>query len=690
MLNVSSEYLAAIRALSQTDKLTGTIKFSDGAEQPLTEANFGEGSVSIERQCCSGEDLEFGAAILGQFKFSLRTEESRYVFYDAKITPTYSLKLANGSWYDIPLGVFTVAEADRKGSVVAMTAYDNLVALNKDYGGAVLYGKAFDIMTAICETCGVQLAQTEDELDEYPNGTELIQIDETTGCQTYRDCARVLAQMMGSFVVADNTGAIALRRFAKEPCTTLAKSNRQNTTISDYVCHYSGLVINAAGKKLTSYDVDIETGLELSIEDAPAWDYGMEETLQARCDTLLAELSQIYYTPTKMTIFGDPSIECGDMLTLETDDGEVNTLVTGYTWRFRGKMEVESAGSNPYLKSKKTQKTKVIRDLEKQTEENRLIFYSFTNQSPVVAESADPQLVSQVTFVTTKQTSAMFMAQLPLVVDCEDSVNIETTTNTTEQAVTVKDSTGAAASIMDASGKPLTLSVTVTDTDTVKTVTHGYVDVQIEYYIEGTLVDYELIQRLHAGGHILSLFYAFDSLDGDANFLWQVKIKVVDGNGTVTVPKRGLRATITGQGMAGTEVWDGTLTFDEAIPPLSMESRMTLVPVTEEYNINTQIPKASNFEERVSAFTMQSRMTVVGFSAELDVNPTWERETISAAELTDWTYNDRFVESVDGKVKLRTAWQYESKEQRIDSGRMTVVKAVTNDLASVEEVSVSG
>jgi hypothetical protein len=39
---------------------------------------------------------------------------------------------------------------------------------------------------------------------------------------------------------------------------------------------------------------------------------------------------------------------------------------------------------------------------------------------------------------------------------------------------------------------------------------------------------------------------------------------------------------------------------------------------------------------------------------------------------------------------LQTQWNYKSIEESIDQGRMTVVKAITNDLASVEEVEVSG
>ena len=684
MLNVSSEYLAAIRALSQTIKLSGTIKFPDGVEQPLNEENFGEGSVSIERMCCSGEELEFGSAILGQLKFSLRTAESRYAFYDAVVSLTQSIKLANGTWYDIPLGVFTVAEADRKGSLVELVAYDNLLALSKDYDGTILLGDAYQIMTDICKYCGAKFAQTEDELAQYTNGTETIYIDDKSGCSTFRDCASILAQMMGCFVVADRNGNISLRPFGKEPCTTLAKSNRVSTTISDYLCHYSALVIEASGKSYSSYDMSQESGLELTIEDAPAWDYGTDEILQARCDNLRSELSQIQYTPAKMTIFGDPAIECGDMIELETDSGSVNTLVTGYTWKFRGHMEVDSVGKNPYIGAKKTVKNKAIRDLEKQAEENKLIFYGFTNSGDVVVKDSSVQQVSQVTFVTTTRTSAMFIAQLPLVVACED--NVTTKTDEVEKTVTAKTSSGATAQIKDASGNVLTL--TVIDSNTVKTVEPGYVDVQVEYYLDGTLVDYELVQRCHAGHHVLALFYTFASLGANANFTWQVKLKIVGGSGTVTVPKRGLIATITGQGMASTEAWDGTIGVEESASfGINKRERTCLAPVDESTSVIVDDPICGvTFQETTRGFVINHKAPkVAGLGFRVSVGEVILQDTIS-----DWVYDDRYIEKVGEQTMLRKTWEYTSTEQPVSQGRMTVVKAVTNDIASVEEVIVDG
>ena len=687
MVTISSEYLAAIRAMGRADRLMGTLTLEDGTQIPLSDANVEDGSVSISWECVSGEEIELGSATMAQLDMAIRTELSRYVFYGAKILLSYGVLLPGGTWYDVPLGAFTVAEAERKSTLVEMTAYDNLLAMDKDYGGKALYGTPFEIFVAICEECGLELATTEEEFLAMPNGAEKIQVDETSGCKTWRDCAKVVAQMLGVFVVADRSGAVALRRYGKEKTVTIPRKNRFTTKMADYICSYMGLRVVSSSGEYRAYDANQEEGLELTIQDAPAWDYGMEETLQARVDALLQEVIQISYTPGDVTMTGDPALECGDLVELQTEDGTVTTLITSMTWKYRGRMTIKSAGVNPYLKSQVTRKTVILRELQTQTTENRLIFYSFTNQNAVTAKSGgEEQLVAQVTFATTKPTSAMFIAQLPVEVVCEDTVTSETTETQTEYPVT------ASGQNLDANGNAVTLSVVVTDKDTLKTVTHGYVDLQVEYYIDGTLVDYQLIQRCHAGSHILGLFYTFDSLDGNTNFQWQVKIRVVGGSGTVTVPKRAFRATVTGQGMAGTDQWDGTLSFDESVAPISLRSGLTLVDIAEEVSTMTQVPTPADFVERVAAISLRSRMTLVGFKEELSVNPTREQQTITPTTeaLPEWEYAARFVGIGENGLQLKTVWEYESEEQRIDSGRMTVVKAVTNDLESVEEVTVNG
>jgi hypothetical protein len=208
----------------------------------------------------------------------------------------------------------------------------------------------------------------------------------------------------------------------------------------------------------------------------------------------------------------------------------------------------------------------------------------------------------------------------------------------------------------------------------------------VEYYINGTLVDYELIQRCHAGQHVLGLFYAFDSLDGNATYQWQVKLQVQGGEGTATVPKRGFRATITGQGLAGTDKWDGTINIDETTSKLALMTRTRIVPVAEEVGTSTQKPTAAGVEEIADRLALRAQLSMARVAEEIRVNPILEFQTIPAANLRRWIYPERYVWLSEDQVQLRTQWEYTSVSQSIDEGRMTVVKIKTTDLDSVDAI----
>lgn len=600
MYAVSEKYLTAIRARTRTHRLSGTITLKDGTDVPLTMENIEADSVEIERSCTTGEELTFGEVILSELRMAVRTDLSRYLFFDAKISLNYEILLDDGTWESVPLGRYTVGEADRTKKAVSVIAYDNLIALDDEYDGVALYGNAYEILETICDLLGITLASTEDELTALPNGELAIQIDGNSGCETYRDCVKVVCQLTGTFAIADRAGNLRLIQYGKESVSTLDKSDRFDLTASDFEVVYSGIVVKSSKGTFTAYDESVTGGLEMTINSAPAWDYGTKESLVERTENLLFELKKIRYVPCELSAVSDPRYDCGDMVSLPLDDGTtVDTIVTKITWRL-GRMEITGTGKNPYLYGIAPKKTQIIRELQQQTTANKLIFYSFSNGSDVVAEGTEVKPLASVTFVTVEDTSAMFLAQLPVVAAAEDVV----TTRETEKAVTA----------YDASGNPYSLTLTLTDTDTKP----GVVDLEIFYYMNGSQVGYQLVESLTAGSHILSLFYPFSELKGNTSQKFEVKILATGGS--VTVAKRAFRATVTGQGLSATTVWDGTLTIEEVVPAFGIRSRMALAAFTESVTTATQKPIPTGITEVVSGFSIKSRMTLAGFTEEIDIN----------------------------------------------------------------------
>ena len=161
MHNTPKQYQTAIRAPTRTDGLAGRLTLADGGVIPLDDSAVLAGSVCVDNQCVSGQELAFGGVYMGQASLQLRTELSSAAFYDAALEIDYKLRLPDGSWYTLPVGRYTVAEAERSAAVVSLTAYDHMLRLERPLAGSVIQGDAYAMLTQIAETCGVELGQTD-------------------------------------------------------------------------------------------------------------------------------------------------------------------------------------------------------------------------------------------------------------------------------------------------------------------------------------------------------------------------------------------------------------------------------------------------------------------------------------------------------------------------------------------------
>ena len=573
MYDVPKEYQTAIRSPTRTDRLAGKLTLTDGSTIELTDSAVIAGSVSVDNQCVSGQELAFGSVYMGQAALQLRTALSSAAFYDAALQIDYELQLADGSWYTLPVGCYTVAEAERSAAVVSLTAYDNMLKLQRSFSGSVVLGNAYTMLTQIADSCGVELAQTEAEIQALsPNAELLRQLDSNYRVSTWRDCVGAIAQLLAGFATIDRFGRLKICQFGETPCVTLGENVRTNAKISDFSCHYAALVVETDTETFTA-DTEGDSGLEMTISDMPLAESGTAEVRQGICDAVFARLRALDYTPATVTLPGDPALELGDRLALPTAAATPETLVTHLVWKFRGTETLKGVGKNPYLAGATKRSDAQLRSLQKQADANKIIYYSFTNGSDLTAKPGKETNAVNLTFVTTQDTSAMFLAQLLLTAQPDTEV--------VELPIT-----GDAAS--DFSG-----AVTL-EQDAALTLT-------VRYYLDNVLIDsFTPAQRLVRGAHALALFYPFPDLEGAASHRWSVRL-LCEG-GVAKIAKGQIRATITGQGMAVGDAWDGTLEFEELVGragrvPVACE----VLRITDEVAIGVQVPCGGLFEERVGA-----------------------------------------------------------------------------------------
>ena len=208
--SVSDAYKTAIRARTRTDRVRGTLTLTNGTVLNLDAADLMSGSLTLDNQCVTGEELAFGCAYLGQAALNLRTDLSRHAFYGAKLVLHYGLQLPGGRWETVPLGVYTVAEAERRALYVSIKAYDNILALQQKYDGTTMQGTAYALLGQIAAACGLTLGQTEAEISALnPNAALVCQLSGADGLSTWRECAAAVAQLVGGFAATDRAGRAA-------------------------------------------------------------------------------------------------------------------------------------------------------------------------------------------------------------------------------------------------------------------------------------------------------------------------------------------------------------------------------------------------------------------------------------------------------------------------------------------------
>jgi hypothetical protein len=407
MQNVDSDYRTAIRSHDRPyDEVYGVVTFSDGTTLNLTPSIIPTNSIELERQCISGEELEFGGVFLDTLSMNILNDNySRYAFYEASVTLNYRIRV-NGAWKRVRLGKFTIAEADRPNkNTISFTAYDDMRKLDKSLQTTVLQGTPWDILHLISELVDYPLSFEEPDLHDFPNYTFPILIDESSGIKTYRDAVKVVCQQLGCFARDNRKGEMELVKFHTEPDSILSTSVWYSIKIADYECTY--ISVTATGEKgtFTAVDEETELGNAMIIGDAPAWDYGAEAILQSKVNNLLTYLQTIPYTPVQIEMPSDASFDCGDRLSIITPNGDtVETLITSYVWKWRAGMTIYSKGVNPYLQGASTSDITNTRLMNKQTQESMLTYYTYINANDITL-TTEPQTILKIKFSVVGDTT---------------------------------------------------------------------------------------------------------------------------------------------------------------------------------------------------------------------------------------------------------------------------------------------
>ncbi len=588
MYPVSSAFLQAVQENTRRYHWTGEIRTKGGAVYPFGYEDIVKGSGYVTAQCCGSAEIELGTVYAAEMGITLFSQIDRYTLEGAEVRLSYHLRLADGSFEEVPMGVFEVSEANRTAHCLELKAYDYMLRFEKSFNGFETVGNAYAFLDLCCKACAVELAHTKEEIEGMPNGAEVLSVYPENDIGTYRDVLYFVGQVLGGFFCINREGKLELRKYGAEPVMEVKSRHRFTSSFSDFITRYTAVSsTNLRTQTAEYYALEQDDGLTMNLAVNPLLQFGLEETREQLCRNILADISVVDYVPFDSITIGNPALDLGDVLTFSGGqaDGARIACITSFDCKIGGKQRLKCVGKNPRLAQAKSKNDKNISGLLNQIEAGKIGIHTFTNASAYTVAETNVRIIS-IEFAAKEETHVQFFGQVLVDVSAEPvgrsatargsivvpfpasgSGDGDAAGDTAEAGADGAGSgTAEAGTGTDGSGEPGTdegsvtvdVELPVTWTEDGKAVAH----VTYEFNDSEVLVHYPA-ETWGSGKHILSLYYPIDGLVPNITNTFNVHLRMEGG--VAEIGTGGCIASISGQGMAAGAAWDGTVTAEEYV-----------------------------------------------------------------------------------------------------------------------------
>ena len=589
MYPVSDAFLQAVQENTRNYRWTGQITTKGGVVYPFVYEDIVKGSGYVMAQCCGSAEIELGTVYAAEMGITLFSQIDRYTLEGAEVRLSYHLRLADGSYEKVPMGIFEVSEANRTAHCLELKAYDYMLRFEKSFNGFETVGNAYAFLDLCCKACAVELAHTQAEIEAMPNGTELLSIYPENDIETYRDVLYFVGQVLGGFFCINREGKLELRKYGVEPVMEVKSRHRFTSSFSDFITRYTAVSsTNLRTQTAEYYALEPDDGLTMNLAVNPLLQFGLEETREQLCRNILADISVVSYVPFDSSTIGNPALDLGDVLTFTGGqaDGSQIACITSSNCKIGGKHTLKCVGKNPRLAQAKSKNDKNISGLLNQIEAGKMGIHTFTNASAYTVAETSVRIIS-IEFAAKEETHVQFFGQVLVDVSAEQ-VNRSATASGSivvpfpaSGGGTGEDTGGG--TDMDSNGGETGGGEPGTDTDT-ESVT---VDVELPVtwtedgkavaYVTYEFNDSEIlihypVETWGSGKHILSLYYPIDGLVPNITNTFNVHLRMEGG--TAAIDTGGCIASISGQGMAAGAAWDGTITVEEYVQPFALKGSL--------------------------------------------------------------------------------------------------------------------
>lgn len=382
--------------------------------------SFFEGTIEVENISSNGlsyssmafdeDDLTIGSACSAELGVNLINHDGKLSSYDfdgTEFTAEIGV-LIDGEYEWVPLGVFISEKPDKlKTTIISLSAHDRMVMFDKD-ADSFLLSLSYPItlkgvFIALCGYVGVPYVDSD-----FPNADKVFDtaLIDAQGV-TCREVLQWIAEAASSFARINRAGACELAWF-EETNVTFTKTTQRADYFNVAIAEYSVAQIDklqVAGSE-TDIGVIVGTGANgYHIVDNPFL-YGYTDAqIRPYAEAIYDRLSAFpVYVPVEMDAVGDWAVDVGDIITVQTDDGNISMPVfrLDLTWNGSPRIQYVNSGapSRPVMSAenrRKIQAGKAMYEIERTVEGLKQTVSKTQFLTPVLsdtdpsAEWEDPQ-----------------------------------------------------------------------------------------------------------------------------------------------------------------------------------------------------------------------------------------------------------------------------------------------------------
>lgn len=629
MYPVSEAFLQAVQENTRRYHWTGRIITKKSGVFEFGADDIVKGSGYISSQCCGNTEIELGTVYSSEMGITLLSDIDRYTLQDALVELFYHLRLADGSYETVPMGLFEVSEANRTAKCLEIKAYDYMLRFEEDFNGFETIGNACDFIELCCKACKVEMAQSREEIEAMPNGSEMLSIYTDNDIETYRDVLYYVGQVLGGFFCINREGKLELRKFGNEPVMEVWSKHRFTSSFSDFITRYTAVSsTNMKTEMAEYYHLDPDDGLTLNLGVNPLLQFGLKETREQLCMNILYDLSVVDYVPFDSDTIGNPALDLGDVIRFRGGqaDGTKISAITSMQCKIGGKHTLKGVGKNPRLAQAKSKNDKNISGLLNQIIDNKeagkIGIHTFTNASSFNVGESDVKIIS-IEFAASEEVMAQFFGSVILSVKAnqiERSVTAKTDVVIPSVEVTgVEPEPDGSDEVSDdeaVTDEPEVIGNTKEQTVSVELpVTwkeDGQALVHFTFEFNDSIIEiHQPEEHWHSGRHSIALYYPIEGLIANYRNIFNVYMRVEGGSATVDVGD--CLAGIMGQSMGAGEAWDGEIKIEEYIKRVNIGGAIKMAKVDE--NIGWIIDETL---KRTYTDTVHGRIAIGAFAMPVE------------------------------------------------------------------------